>query len=35
MDDNDISRQVGRDILLKLGYRVITAENGTAGVDIL
>ncbi|MFH0724826.1 MAG: response regulator [Pseudomonadota bacterium] len=33
VDDNTISRQVGRDILLKLGYRVTTVENGTTGIE--
>jgi CheY-like chemotaxis protein len=33
VDDNNISRQVGRDILLKHGYRVTTVENGTAGIE--
>ena len=34
VDDNLISRQVGRDILAKLGYRVTTAENGETGIVI-
>lgn len=33
VDDNYISRQVGRDILVKLGYRVTTAENGITGIE--
>jgi signal transduction histidine kinase len=33
VDDNRISRQVGRDILVKLGYRVTTAENGITGIE--
>jgi signal transduction histidine kinase len=33
VDDNGISRQVGQDILLKLGYRVTTAENGIMGIE--
>jgi CheY-like chemotaxis protein len=33
VDDNHISRQVGRDILAKLGYQVTTAENGRMGIQ--
>lgn len=33
VDDNNISRKVARDILVKLGYRVTTVESGKAGID--
>jgi two-component system, cell cycle sensor histidine kinase and response regulator CckA len=34
IDDEEIIRQLGRNILQKVGYEVITAENGRSGIEV-